>query len=421
MNAQSRLEGFSDTDFDPFTLDVKIYGNTLNPYEKIAELRKSGNVHAGEYRTLFMPERNKALQEFNFKYFTVLGYDLVKHVLANPDLFSNKIHRHTIGRSFGRSLTTMDAPEHPIYRRIFQKAFLPDAIKHWGENVVEPIVQDLIGKFAQRGRADLIDEFTFSYPFQVIFRQLNLPLEDRATFHRLAIAQTVYPFDVEHAEEAGRKLGAYFVELLGDRREKPGDDMISALANAELSGEKLPDEVVVSFFRQLLNAGGDTTYRMTGTLLAALLQNPDQLQAVRDDRELIPQAIEEALRWDGPITDTFRLTTRDTELAGVPIPAGAVVDVVYGSANRDPAYYPNPDKFDIFRKSAHRHFGVGAGPHVCIGQHLARLEIKRALNVIFDRLPNLRLDPNMPLPEIRGFRLRTAAHLHVVFDPVSKH
>src|SRR5260221_2386886 len=173
--------------------------------------------------------------------------------------------------------------------------------------------------------------------------------------------------------------------------------------------------------RQLLNAGGDTTYRMTGTLLAALLQNPDQLQAVRDDRELIPQAIEEALRWDGPITDTFRLTTRDTELAGVPIPAGTVVDIVYGSANRDPAYYPNPDKFDIFRKPAHRHFGVGGGPHVCIGQHLARLEIKRALNVIFDRLPNLRLDPNMPLPEIRGFRLRTAAHLHVVFDPVSKH
>src|SRR5258708_28991255 len=120
MNAQSRLEGFSDADFDPFTLDVKIYGDTLNPYEKIAELRKSGNVHAGEYRTLFMPERNKALQEFNFKYFTVLGYDLVKHILANPDLFSNKIHRHTIGRSFGRSLTPMDAPEHPIYRRLFQ-------------------------------------------------------------------------------------------------------------------------------------------------------------------------------------------------------------------------------------------------------------------------------------------------------------
>jgi len=178
----------------------------------------------------------------------------------------------------------------------------------------------------------------------------------------------------------------------------------------------LPEDVLVSFLRQVVNAGGDTTYRGTSILLTGLLTNPDQLDAVRRDRALVPQAIEEALRWDGPVLMATRTAARDTELAGLPIPANAEMDVLTGSANRDPLRFPNPDKFDIFRERKHRHFAFVYGPHVCIGQHLARVEMTRALNAILDRLPNVRLDPDMPPPDVRGTMMRVPQHIHVVFD-----
>ncbi|HSV36592.1 MAG TPA: cytochrome P450, partial [Ramlibacter sp.] len=181
-------------------------------------------------------------------------------------------------------------------------------------------------------------------------------------------------------------------------------------------GDALPEEVLVSFLRQLVNAGGDTTYRGTSILLVGLLGNPEQLDAVRCDRALIPQAIDEALRWDGPVLMQSRTAARDTELGGMHIPANALIGVLAGSANRDPSRYPDPDKFDIFRERKHRHFAFAYGPHVCIGQHLARVEMTRALHAILDRLPNVRLDPDMPPPEVRGTMMRVPRHIHVVFD-----
>jgi cytochrome P450 len=173
---------------------------------------------------------------------------------------------------------------------------------------------------------------------------------------------------------------------------------------------------VISFLRQLVNAGGDTTYRGTSILLTGLLRNPDQLEAVRQDRNLIPQAIEEALRWDGPVLVQTRMTTEDVTLGGVDIPAGSVLDVVAGAANRDPAKFAEPDRFDIFRPRGSRHFSFAGGPHICIGQHLARVEMTRALHAILDRLPNLRLDPEKSPPEIRGCMMRVPEHVHVRFD-----
>jgi cytochrome P450 len=191
---------------------------------------------------------------------------------------------------------------------------------------------------------------------------------------------------------------------------------VSMLAQVEVDGDVLPEEVLVSFLRQLVNAGGDTTYRGTSILLVGLLNNPEQLDAVRRDRTLIPQAIDEALRWDGPVVVQARTAARETELGGMKIPVNALIDVVAGSANRDPSRYPDPDKFDIFRPRKHRHFAFAYGPHVCIGQHLARMEMTRALHAILDRLPNVRLDPDMPPPDVRGTMMRVPKHIHVVFD-----
>jgi cytochrome P450 len=261
-----------------------------------------------------------------------------------------------------------------------------------------------------------VQEFTHHYPFQVIYRQLNLPQQDVKVFHKLAIAQTVTMFDVAHGTEASRKLGVYFKALLDERRRNPGDDLVSMLAQAEVDGEYLPEEILVSFLRQLVNAGGDTTYRGTSVLLTGLLTNPDQLAAVRQDRSLIPQAIEEALRWDGPVLIASRNPSVDTELCGVKLPAGACLSVASGSANRDPSRFENPDQFNIFRDRKHRHFSFAFGPHVCIGQHLARVEMTRAVNAILDRLPNVRLDPDMPPPQVQGTMMRVPKHIHVRFD-----
>jgi cytochrome P450 len=414
MNAVKRLEDFDDEKFDPFLADEAMFGACLDPYPKLAALRAKGPVHALNYR-VYMGE-HPDLTSNDVEHFTVVGYDEVATCLRDFETFSNKAYSRNIGISFGRSVSTMDAPEHPRFRKIFQKAFLPNVVSKWGESVVDPVVDSLMSAFKGRGHADLVEEFTFHYPFQIVFKQLGLPPEEVATFHKLAMAQIVVSFDIPHGTEASRKLGTYFKAIVEERRRFPGDDLISVLANTEVEGERLPEDVLISFLRQLVNAGGDTTYRGTSVLLTGLLNDPEQLEAVRKDRALVPLAIEEALRWEGPVLIQTRMATRDTELGGVKIPAGAFLDVAAGAANRDPAKFDEPDKFNIFRQSQHRHFAFAFGPHICIGQHLARVEMTRALHAILDRLPNLRLDPDKPKPEIRGIMMRVPKHVYVRFD-----
>jgi cytochrome P450 len=414
MSAIRRIEDFDDPTYDPFVSDEAAFGDCADPYPQLARWREQAAVHAFDYRSAMglYPDVTMA----DLPSYLVLGYDAVEKIFLDPATYSNKIYARNLGISFGQSVSTMDAPDHPRYRKIFQKAFLPNVVSKWGDTLVDPVVSSLMDAFVGRGRADLVQEFTHHYPFQVIYRQLNLPPEDVKVFHKLAIAQTVTMYDVPHGTEASRKLGVYFKALLDERRCHPGDDLVSMLAAAEVDGEVLPEEILISFLRQLVNAGGDTTYRGTSVLLTGLLANPDQLAAVQKDRSLIPQAIEEALRWDGPVLIASRTPAVDTELCGVELPAGACLSVASGSANRDPSRFENPDRFDIFRDRKHRHFAFAFGPHVCIGQHLARVEMTRALNAILDRLPNVRLDPEMPAPQIQGTMMRVPKHIHVRFD-----
>ena len=413
MNAVRRLADFDDPSFDPFIADEAMFGECTDPYPRLAELRQKGPVHAIAYRE-FMGEPPD-LTSADVPHFTVVGYDEVAKVLGDPETFSNRAYLRNLGISFGRSVSTMDAPEHPKFRRIFQRAFLPNVVSKWGESVVDPVIDSLLSPLTERGTADLVQEFTIHYPFQIVYRQLGLPPEEARIFHRLAVAQILVSVDVAHGTEASRKLGEYFADLVRERLRSPGGDLVSVLAAAEVDGERLPDDVVISFLRQLVNAGGDTTYRATSVLLTGLLRDPDQLQAVRENRSLIPQAIEEALRWDGPVLIQTRMAARDVDLGGVKIPAGAFLDVAAGAANRDAERFPDPDRFDIFRKSGQRHFAFSYGPHVCIGQHLARVEMTRALNAVLDRMPNVELDRQKPSPQIRGIMMRVPKHIFVRF------
>jgi cytochrome P450 len=407
----ARIEAFDDTGYDPFQSDGINFGAEADPYPLIHQLRAEGAVHRGDYRSRFglpiaLPPGKQA--------FTIVGTDAITQVLTDQSRFSNKAYASNLGTSFGLgSVSTMDNPEHARFRRIFQRIFLPQHIKSWGDSIVTPVVQELMNRFIPRGAADLVQDFTILYPFEVIYRQLDLPGDDIATFQKMAIAQTDF-FSPGKAVEAGAKLGRYFEALVAERRSGPGDDLVSLLASTEVDGEVLPPIVLISFLRQLMNAAGDTTYRGTSILFTALLNNPDQLEAIRKDRTLIAPAIEEALRFDGPVLVQTREALVDTELGGVAIPAGSWLEVVAGAANRDPAIWDAPDTYNILRKRD-SHWAFSRGPHICLGQHLARIEMTRALEAVLDNLPGLRLDPHKPPPQVRGTMMRAPEHLFVRF------
>jgi cytochrome P450 len=188
------------------------------------------------------------------------------------------------------------------------------------------------------------------------------------------------------------------------------------LVNAEVDGERLSEERLYGFLRLLLPAGAETTYRALGNAIVALLTLPHVRDRVEADRSLIPRLVEETLRWETSITMIMRRTTMDTELGGCPIPAGSPITVLNGSAGRDPDRWPDPDAFDIDREAG-AHMGFGGGPHLCLGMHLARLEMEVGVAAVLDLLPGVRLDGDAPVPEVSGYAFRGPTTLPVVFDP----
>jgi cytochrome P450 len=415
MNLIPRIRDLEASEFNPFEADDAAWGAGVDdPYPTLAKMRRESPVHAIDYREIFTGSPDPTITSPDK--FSVLGYDEVVEVLMDPQRFSNSLFIETLGSAVGRSIVMMDPPDHTRYRRIFQQAFLPNIVAKWQTDIIDPVIYGLVEQFKNRGKADLVKEFTTQFPFQIIYRQLALPPEDCFTFHKLAVAQNFTPTHPKEALEAGQNLGDYFAPLLDAREDEPGLDLVSMFASTQVEGERLPRDTAISFLRQLVNAAGDTTYRATGTMLMCLLNNPDQFEAIRNDRSLIPAAIEETLRWDTPVINTWRSATQDTTVGGMHIPAGAAVNVVDGAANRDETKFEDPDTFNFFRKSKHRHVGFATGPHVCIGQHLARLEMVRAMHAILDLLPGLRLDPNHAKPESKGFQLRTPSEIRVLFN-----
>jgi cytochrome P450 len=394
-------------DFGSF--DDAVSGDVRDPYTGLAAMRRLNPVQRLDMSG--MPhEQSKPV-------FMVYRYDEIAQVLRDHETFSSSIIVNVFGEVFGsRVMLGMDEPEHNRYRSLVSKAFTQRALARRESELVEAVAGGLIDRFAARGRAELVREFTFPYPTQVIAGLLGLPREDFPQFQRWSISLLGFTVNRERGIAASNALKEYFAPILADRREQPRDDLISTLAHAEIDGERLSDEEIFSFLRLLLPAGVETTYRSTGNLLFGLLANPELLDAVRSDRSLIPQAIEEAVRWEAPLLIITRVAARDTELAGIPIPAGSAVMPMLGAANRDENRYPDPDRFDIFRKPVPS-ISWGHGTHVCLGMHLARLEMRVALELLLDRLPDLRFDPEGKDPHIRGQVFRSPTALPVVFGP----
>ena len=407
-----------EDDHDPFALFDTSTGSGIvrDPYPVFAELRRECPVFKGPLGERFGLPTPESMISQSGEYYTALSYEAVQRVLLDGDTFSSSGYAPTVGMVMGHSILEMDEPEHGRYRALLQQAFSIKAMERWEHTIVAPIVQGRIDAFSGRGHADLVRELTLPFPIEVIALMLGLATEDLPRFHRWAVELISITVDIARGFAASQCLRDYFAEILAVRRSAPRDDLISVLATAELDGQRLTDEEIFAFLRLLLPAGAETTYRSSSNLLLGLLTNPEQLDALRRDRTLMKRAIEEALRWEAPLTGIARLAMRDTELAGVPIPKGAVIGVCLGAANRDDSRWEQPDEFDLFREPK-PHLAFAYGAHTCLGMHLARMETRVVVNGLLDRLPDLRLDPAADDVHITGLAFRAPRTLPVVFAP----
>ncbi len=350
----------------------------------------------------------------------VYSHEGVTNVLRDDDTYSSTIITEGMGQVWGpKIIVGMDEPDHHRHRALLSAAFRQRTLARWEESLIGRVVDDLIDGFVEQGEANLVSEFTFAFPAEVISGILGLPEQDYQQFQHWAVGIISIGRDWERAVRCSNELREYLEAIVDARRVSPQDDLISDLVTAELDGEKLDDDEIYSFLRMLLPAGIETTYRSSGNLLFLLLTHPEQLEAVRTDRTLVPQAIEESLRHGSPVLLTTRVTTTDTILGNVELPVGSSVTPMLASANRDPDVFDKPEAFDSFRKGT-RHLSFGLGPHLCLGLHLARLETRVALNALLGRLPNLRMDPvqaqRLDVHTGGDTLFRSPNHLPVIWD-----
>ena len=382
----------SDSAFDP-----QMMFDFPDPYPLFADMRRSGPV------TVTYVMRRTA---------HIVGrYDDCLAVLRDGEMFSSSSNAE-VGKVMGRTLIEMDGKEHTRNRALVQSVFVPKGMDRM-EPVLVEMVHALLDELAGQTQADMVTQFTERFPVQVMAHLVGVPRADYPQFQRWAIDIIGFAKDYERGIAASNAIREYLTPVIRARRAEPGDDVISKLVTGRVDGNGLTDEEVVSFLRLLMPAGAETTFRLIGNMLVALLTDRSRYERVRADRSLVPWAVEETLRWETSVLMVSRMAMRATEISGFPIPEGAFISVVVASANRDERHYERPDEFDLDRK-ADDHLAFGFGRHHCLGYHLARLEARVALDAILDRLPALRLDPAAPPPAITGLAFRSPKALRVL-------
>jgi cytochrome P450 len=323
--------------------------------------------------------------------------------------------------TFGLSMLDRDPPAHTRLRSLVSKAFTPKVVEAMRPHIQE-IVDGLLERVAGAGSLDLIEEFAYPIPVMVICELLGVPVADHERFKgwSLDIARgldaVMLPVDSEVAIRSGiarQGLIGYFRELIAARRASPRADLLSALIAAEEAGDKLSEDELLASCILLLVAGHETTVNLIGNGMLALLRHPEQLRRLREHPELITSAVEELLRYDGPVQRTGRMPSEDVTIGGRTIAKGEMVMPFIGAADRDPAQFPDPDRLDITR-SENRHVAFGTGIHFCLGAPLARVEGQIAINTLLRRLPTLTLVTEKPAYR-QSLTLRGLTALHVAF------
>jgi cytochrome P450 len=365
-----------------------------DPYPMFAMLRQSQPVMRAEF--------------MNRVAWVLTKYDDCLAVLKDAETNSSRSNA-VVGKIMGRTVIEMDAKEHTRHRALVQRVFVPKGLDGL-QPALEEMVDEILDHLAGDRRADLVAQFTERFPVQVMAHMVGIPRADYPQFQKWAIDIVGFARDYPRGHAAAAAVRDYLLPIIAERRARPRDDVISTLVTGTVDGQGLSDEDVVSFLRLLIPAGAETTFRLIGNMLFALLTERDRWERVRADRSLVPWAIEETLRWETSVLMVSRQANREVEFRGVTIPADGVVSVVVASANRDEEHYEHPDVFDLDRR-ADDHLAFGFGRHHCLGYHLARLEARLALTALLDRLPNLRLDPAAPPPTITGLAFRSPKSL----------
>lgn len=339
--------------------------------------------------------------------FLVVDHEHGRAALNDPRLSKDSAHSAVPVNGemfFGGTMLAMDPPDHTRMRGLVAKAFTARRVERLRPRV-EEIAGALLDGVAARGEADLIEDLAVPLPIQVICEMLGVPASDRGRFREWTAVLTVPALTAEaraHRREVARAFTGYLGEVIAERRARPEEDLVSALIAARDGDAALTEAEMVNSIGLLLIAGHETTVNLIGNGVLALLRAPGQLDLLRRRPELLPSAVEELLRFDGPLAwASQRIALEDMEIAGTPIPKGAWVHVSLGAADRDPAVFEAPDRLDVTR-APKRHVAFGHGIHFCLGAPLARLEGQIAIGGLLDRFPGLALA--VPAADLRHHR-----------------
>ena len=366
-----------------------------DPYPAYERLRAAGRVH-----------------RHPLGFFVLTWYDDVSAFLRDARfgksgyqaLFESRFGGGSSTPWLGLSMLFRDPPDHTRLRALVSKAFTPRVVERLRVHV-EEIVDGLLAAVAGARQMDVIQDLAYPLPVTVISELLGVPMDhaelvkgwSRDVARALdAIALPVGPEVVERGRSATEEMVSYFRALVAERRGHPGPDLLSGLVEAEEAGDRLSELELLSTCVLLYVAGHETTVNLIGNGLLALLRHPEERQRLQDDPGLVHGAIEELLRYDGPVQRAGRMAVVDTEIAGVPIPAGSLVLGLLGAANRDPTRFVEPDRLDLMREEP-RHLAFGSGIHYCLGASLARLEAQVAIGTVLRRFPALSLATDHPI------------------------
>ncbi len=360
-------------------------------------------------------------------FWVLTRYEDVVATLRDPRAIKEPIAAFVAARfgapvpSVGFSMLDRDPPDHTRLRGLVSKAFTPKMVEQLRPDV-QALVDGLLDRVEGAGTMDLIEEFAYPIPVTVICLMLGVPVEDRERFKQwgLDIARGLDAIMLPPDSEVARRsmvsrlaLAEYFRELIAERRATPRADVLSGLIAAEEAGDRLSEHELLATCILLLIAGHETTVNLIGNGTLALLRHPDQLRLLRERPALIGGAVEELLRFDGPVQRTARIPSADITIDGRTIPKGDLVMPFIGAADRDPAQFPDPDRLDITRAD-NRHIAFGLGIHFCLGAPLARVEGQIAINTLLRRLPRLALATERPVFR-QSLTLRGLESLRVSF------
>lgn len=346
--------------------------------------------------------------------FAAVSWEASLKVYAKPKIFASKVYKPTFGH-WGPILTTMDRPEHPKYRAVVQQGFSPQALEKYKKEIISPVLERRFKDLRSKGRADLIRDLTAHYAYDITSTITGFPEEDKLYIAHLFEHAHQVNTNPEGAARANAEIKAYAQNKIDERRIEPRDDVITMMINSKVDGEPLNDEHLVGLTTNLMIAGIDTVFKQSSSIIYLLLAHPDQFDLLKSDRELIPQFVEEAMRYQGLGNVQARQATQDTELLGVHIPKDGVIFTMHGIAHRDPCRWADPDKLDVMREQK-PHMLFSSGAHTCLGKDVARAALAGLIEHLIDDFPNLRFDPDYPTPRITGWTLRAPLSVPVVWD-----